>query len=67
MKATPQALHPATAAVAVGKLELFDAKLMGVVALASVALSMRGTSLWMLITHFWEVIAFAKRLISGCP
>jgi hypothetical protein len=40
---------------------------MGVVALASLALSMLGTGLWMLITHFWEVIAFAKRLLGGGP
>ncbi|GLS18100.1 hypothetical protein GCM10007874_11160 [Labrys miyagiensis] len=36
-------------------------------ALASLALSMLGRGLWMLFTHFWEVLAFAKRLISGGP
>jgi len=49
----------------IGKLEHFDAKLMGVVSLASLTISAVGAGLWMLIAHFSEVVAFARKLLNG--
>ena len=49
----------------IDKLESFDAKLMGVVALAGITISAIGTGFWMLLTHFSDVVAFAKKIFGG--
>lgn len=49
----------------IDKLESFDAKLMGVVALAGITMSAIGTGFWMLLTHFSDVVAFAKKILGG--
>lgn len=49
----------------IAELKNFDKNLMAILALVGVAASGLATGVWLLITNFPSVIAFAKKLLSG--